>query len=847
MIPPLQETIDNICYENGEIRVIAIKVAKAGRKNKEDIENLSERVTELEEVVKIGSPTPLAPPAATFSQSKSKEIRQMHLLSEIISPLDSAETQELKGIKILKYVSSDGGSVKLSDGSIFRISNQITQKAKEWPIDSVVLITPNKRLFTRSPYRLINPATNTTAGGSFACWSNETEDKRFSCSIQLIDKNSRKLKLSNSLILSVDADDEMIFKNWEENDKVIFSNNCPDESSVLINPVRNNYVRVKFASRSQKFYRLYLILNCLELIEKAKDSRERLPCIYLLFPFLRRIAELGKVHHFSEDSPLPEAEESESSSKETKNESDLYPTPPLTAEENSLLLESQEIVSSREGIEGIVDEMLADYGIKREGNKFSICSDNPSTEEISYNFPIDNSKTTSREDIKEVINKILKLYILNDMTEKAILLYHTALRKLYKTQKIPINKETASEWYHTIVDQVLTPTKIQEIFNKIFKKNEGQKEVVSFPSDLLVNESFPSQSKLPMNPSHLLQNELVMPTAHPASNPRTEAAKGGAPLFPMRGIHNTCTDCFLITVFQVFIMGDPDIQSHLNRAPLIDQLIIKYNNNENVSIPSIRNLLELKGEKKKDSSWVLGMHDANEALLALMNVIEFTSDSPLRGSLFTHRQYHTPLSRDMAQHMSATEQSPTWGNFYIPFKYDDQDVCPIPTREGKIYFADLLDSYFFRVGDAKKENKKIKNQNGVEETISLAREVLKLESPLNSLSFALSRFHKGQKLMERDDAGRVIDRQVEVPKILEMGPEKFQNGASARYELHGFIVHLGDGLSSGHYISCVSRLCSDGSRSYFLCNDDRIEPLSEEKFLEWAKSAYILHYRKLSE
>lgn len=80
-------------------------------------------------------------------------------------------------------------------------------------------------------------------------------------------------------------------------------------------------------------------------------------------------------------------------------------------------------------------------------------------------------------------------------------------------------------------------------------------------------------------------------------------------------------------------------------------------------------------------------------------------------------------------------------------------------------------------------------------------------------------------------------------KKLIQYPQMIQFGDKANYVLIGTIEHFG-GLEGGHYISRVRRL-EDGSACYYIIDDTKVIPITEETFFKSVPETYMVFYERV--
>lgn len=83
-----------------------------------------------------------------------------------------------------------------------------------------------------------------------------------------------------------------------------------------------------------------------------------------------------------------------------------------------------------------------------------------------------------------------------------------------------------------------------------------------------------------------------------------------------------------------------------------------------------------------------------------------------------------------------------------------------------------------------------------------------------------------------------VQTQIDIPLHYTLEGNKTCNGRAASYHLQGFIIHHGD-TEFGHYRACVRK-----GATWYLCDDDRVTPISSSEAIRFARNAYLVTYEK---
>lgn len=119
----------------------------------------------------------------------------------------------------------------------------------------------------------------------------------------------------------------------------------------------------------------------------------------------------------------------------------------------------------------------------------------------------------------------------------------------------------------------------------------------------------------------------------------------------------------------------------------------------------------------------------------------------------------------------------------------------------------------------------------------LIGERLRFQQAPDDLFFSFKRF-ESKVGVDRQIHTRKISTAVNVPMMFNLDA-RFSDASPTLYDLNAFIVHIGNSLEHGHYISYVR--CAN---IWFECNDSRITLIPENAIARYARNAYIVHYQK---
>jgi|GEM_PF-6739028 ubiquitin C-terminal hydrolase len=316
------------------------------------------------------------------------------------------------------------------------------------------------------------------------------------------------------------------------------------------------------------------------------------------------------------------------------------------------------------------------------------------------------------------------------------------------------------------------------------------------------------------------------------------------------GLINPENNCFLNSVFQVLIIGNPDVRNAFMQADskicetdspeqeqmkairlAMQDLIRQYEQNEPLDLSSLRPLL--------GGQWIEGQQDPQELFTTLIGYLDDSAEecSSLFINTRTQRLFEKEPGYECPILLSDSRNS--IGSIGIPFVRNQQGQI-VPTQSnGMIYLQNLLHAFHFEGGGHFCWLDSIRGEGSThdlfEQTRTVKQEIVQFEQPMKSFVVPIKRFEYA------DGESSKIQTSIEVSEKLSLGNEYFVNQESADYELNGFIVHEGVEAASGHYVAYVSSTQND-VKKYFRCDDGCINSVSRADFLEAAKLAYVLDF-----
>jgi hypothetical protein len=84
--------------------------------------------------------------------------------------------------------------------------------------------------------------------------------------------------------------------------------------------------------------------------------------------------------------------------------------------------------------------------------------------------------------------------------------------------------------------------------------------------------------------------------------------------------------------------------------------------------------------------------------------------------------------------------------------------------------------------------------------------------------------------------GGKVETLIEIPDTYDL---TLASKKKVRYELNSFMVHMGDSIFGGHYISFRK---GPGDGLWYKIDDHRVTELSENQMLAWRRQAYFIQY-----
>lgn len=98
-----------------------------------------------------------------------------------------------------------------------------------------------------------------------------------------------------------------------------------------------------------------------------------------------------------------------------------------------------------------------------------------------------------------------------------------------------------------------------------------------------------------------------------------------------------------------------------------------------------------------------------------------------------------------------------------------------------------------------------------------------------------------KRLRQVNGVDEKILSKISIPQTLSLQQFSTIPASSAQFQLDSFIEHCGTCSDGGHYIFYFHR---KKTGEYFAINDENVQQISREKFLEQASQAYLFLYRK---
>lgn len=87
-------------------------------------------------------------------------------------------------------------------------------------------------------------------------------------------------------------------------------------------------------------------------------------------------------------------------------------------------------------------------------------------------------------------------------------------------------------------------------------------------------------------------------------------------------------------------------------------------------------------------------------------------------------------------------------------------------------------------------------------------------------------------------SGEKINFDLDIPDFYPFPHEHVKNGKGALYECVGCVVHLGETLARGHYITVIKK-----EGQWYEANDDKVIAISEKEALNHLRQGYLFNFR----
>lgn len=319
------------------------------------------------------------------------------------------------------------------------------------------------------------------------------------------------------------------------------------------------------------------------------------------------------------------------------------------------------------------------------------------------------------------------------------------------------------------------------------------------------------------------------------------------------GLINRGNNCWANSMIQ-FMMNIPNVRQSIsklgffNRLKGIKSILNAYQTEEknvNVRTSSVdsQKLREILNRVSPGgiSSDISRQEDAQEAFAKLSEVLP---KSEMKKSYTYSIEGDLPRPKTFSG-VNGSELSVIDEKTFVKRENQSFDFIPLSIPENRLFapsLSDLID-FSFNSKDCGGNFTEFEDLQGNLNRYNLKSENWKFTSAPEDLFFSFNRFvayshenESGQKEFHPDK----ICSKVKVPSVLELKKEKHIITCNANYELDSFIVHKGDSVNFGHYISYVKK-----NGHWYECNDSYVRPLSEKDALAFASEAYLVYYKKI--
>ena len=242
--------------------------------------------------------------------------------------------------------------------------------------------------------------------------------------------------------------------------------------------------------------------------------------------------------------------------------------------------------------------------------------------------------------------------------------------------------------------------------------------------------------------------------------------------------------------------------------------------------------------------------DANEILMCILSRLSIkpneAATSPLFSTMITTRRYEdtgVSLSAE-PEKLLQTKKNPNMPNTYSILDQDscsrkvDQDCQVILDlkNKGHLTFEALFHNFFFnRDIEGSADAFYLKHDDRLHQC-RIKEEIKEFVIPPQEMLVVLKRF-------DYDDyANRIkINTPIAVPLTIELPAEAVKTHQRVTYELDGFVQHIGERGSSGHYVAY-----SNINGKWIKYNDKIAAELSLAQIQIALQNPYFLHYRRIN-